>query len=115
MDVTCRSFKTMELKHEYAKRRRNYKGTKSAKQTLTPQSNGERSANTASSSARGEQEKEANPDESGQRRETTANLNSSKFHALGHVVASIVDVGTTDSYSGEIVSPKLALDSQLRS
>jgi hypothetical protein len=55
---------------------------------------------------------EENSDEDGRRR-CTLNLDTYKMHSLGDYVRSVEEFGTTDSYSTQIVSPKLSYSANL--
>jgi hypothetical protein len=76
-DVTCASFRTVELPNEAAARQR---------RTMDQSST---SASTSASSR------------SATRKPKTLNLNTYKFHAMGDYVDTIRTFGTTDSYTIE--------------
>ncbi|KAH6896318.1 hypothetical protein BKA70DRAFT_1438538 [Coprinopsis sp. MPI-PUGE-AT-0042] len=110
---TCSAISTKELQREYEARRRreskkNSKTTALRRGEASNQSKakgkgkgkGGAMDNAGSENvAEGEAVEEAG---SGGRQEKTLNLNTPKFHALGHVVPNIRLFGTTDSYTGRI-------------
>jgi hypothetical protein len=85
--TTCAAYETRELDREIAARGRRNAALTKGKQSATLKTTGER-------------------------RKKELNLNTPKFHSLGHYAEAIRRFGTTDSYSTQIVRfhflPKLA-------